>query len=117
MENAKDLENRQRKLKKRMLSTIVVKHSTESNKRFRVNGYLHDLRVNYSKEEFEFTPGEFILDQKDVLWICLGAGKAPDFGTGEVLWFLSEKDNFKYFDNSLLNNSQDSFVKVPSLIG
>ncbi|MFP4514810.1 MAG: hypothetical protein ACLFNO_02270 [Parcubacteria group bacterium] len=116
MENAKDLKRRQKTLQEKMLSSVVAKHSTQNKQRFRLNGYLYDLRVGYNKDEFEIMPGEFILDEKNLLWICLGAGKAPDFGNGEVLWFLAEKDNVKFFDNFSLEDSTNLFSKTPSLL-
>jgi hypothetical protein len=116
MENAKDLRRRQKTLQEKMFSAVIAKHSSEKKKRFRLNHYLYELRMNYSEDDLEIMPGEFIIDQNNVLWICLGAGKAPDFGNGEVLWFLSEKDSVKFFDNFSLKDSTNLFSKAPSLL-
>lgn len=116
MEKAKNLEIRQKKLKEKMLSTVVDERLGKSNKRFRLNGYMYDLRVNYGKEEFDFLSGDFAIDDNGVLWICLGVGRSPNSASGEVLWFLSEVEKVNFVDNFLPENFYNSFAKAPSLV-
>jgi hypothetical protein len=114
MEERKNLEKRKEALRQKMLQ-MVDNSSEKKIVHVKLQGYMRELRIDYSKDEFDFLPGEFMLNNNECLSICLGVGRSPNMASYQVLWFLSEGSNeINFVDNyHLPSELKERFVAVP----
>jgi len=113
----KNLKERKETLKKKMAELIIVdENQLKVSKSSRAYVYIYDLKHDYKKEDFNFLPGEFMLDQNSHLSICLGAGRSPNIESPHALWFLSEKmDQINFFDTQHIKEGlKKKFIPVNS---
>jgi hypothetical protein len=63
----------------------------------RCHGYHREIARDYEVEDFEFAPGDIVIDRHEIMSLCLGISKAPGNMEGQVLWFLSETDKEPHY--------------------
>ncbi|HZJ41310.1 MAG TPA: hypothetical protein VFD16_03540 [Candidatus Saccharimonadales bacterium] len=89
MERIKELQKKLAGLLKKPVSSGIMT--------IKCHGYYREIARNYSLDDFDFAPGDIIVDKHDVMSICLGVSKSPNSVEGQVLWFLSEEDEELYY--------------------
>jgi hypothetical protein len=79
------------------LNGLLKKPTSPNTLVVRCHGYFREIVQKYSREEFDFAPDDILIDKHGIMSVCLGKSKSPNSVEGDVLWFLSEKDNEPYY--------------------
>jgi hypothetical protein len=113
IERIKAIQEKLMGLLKKPIKPNVLKPTSLNNLLVRCNGYYREITRQYSRDEFEFGPGDIIIDKHNVMSICLGVAKSPDSTQGNVLWFLSETDTEPhYLSDNIPNQIQRDYALV-----
>ncbi len=98
VEKTIELAERKEKLAKR-LQKLVIPHSAGDKIYVQAYNSKQEISLDYDQARYKFAPGEFGLDEKNNLSLCVGVGKVLDGIHGEVPWFLFEDSReIKFFD-------------------
>lgn len=79
------------------LASLLKKPANSEKLVIRCHGYYREIACNYEIKDFDFAPGDILVDKHDIMAICLGISKSPSAMEGQVLWFLSEKDTEPHY--------------------
>ncbi len=91
-------------LKKPMNSEMMI---------IRCYGYYREIARDYPVADFDFAPGDILIDKDEIMSICLGISKSPDNMEGQVLWFLSERDKEPhYFSRHMPEQMKKNYALV-----